>query len=141
MAINTKDINTIAQKFATNAGAAGNSYKQGIANPRRPWAATTAAAATSWSDGVQTAVQNNRFQKGVTAAGDAKWSQNSSTVGAQRYPSGAQNAQAAYNAGETPYLQVIQNLNLPPRYPRGDTRNNDRVAAVTAALHAKKVSG
>lgn len=141
MAINVKDISTIQAKFAANAGAAGNAYKAGVASPKRPWAATTAASATAWSDGVQTAIQNGRFTKGVNAAGDSTWQTAASTTGAQRYPSGAQAAAPAYGAGEAPYLQVISGLTLPPRYPRGDTRNNDRVSAVTAALHAKKVSG
>jgi hypothetical protein len=141
MPINVKDITTIQQKFATRAGAAGNDYKTGVMNPRRPWAASTALSKESWAQGVQNAVQNDRFTKGVAKAGDQKWQTKASTNGANRFPAGAQAAAGDYGANFAPYLQTIAALNLPPRFPRGDARNNDRVNAVTAALHAKKISG
>jgi hypothetical protein len=141
MAINVKDIGTIQTKFAQRASAAGNDYKNGVMNPRRPWAASASAASQSWADGVQQAVANGRFTKGVAKAGDAKWQANASTTGASRYPSGAQASAPNYGTNFAPYLQTIAGLNLPPRFPRGDPRNNDRVSAVTAALHAKKLSG
>lgn len=143
MAINVKDIGTITTKWQQRSGQAGQAYTQGVQNPKRDWATTTAAAAQTWQDGVNTAITNGRFTKGVNKAGTQKWQANASTTGATRYTQGTSTpqAQANYNAGEQTYLQVIAGLNLPPRYPAGDPRNNDRVSAVTTALHNKKVSG
>lgn len=139
--INIKPLDAIQKKFAQRAQAAGPAYAEGVANPRRPWAASAKASSDAWSQGVQTAIQNGRFTKGIDRAGDAKWSANAAGVGAQRYPTGAAAAAPAYGNGFSAYLTVLSNLSLPPRFPRGDPRNNDRVSAVTAALHAKKVSG
>lgn len=141
MPINIKSIDVIQAKFAARAGAAGNDYKNGVLNPRRDWATAASASTQAWQDGVQTAIANGRFTKGIAKAGTAKWQANASSTGAQRYPTGAQAAAPAFGTGFAPYLAVLSNVTLPPRFPRGDPRNNDRVSAVTAALHAKKVSG
>jgi hypothetical protein len=37
-------------------------------------------------------------------------------------------------------LDVIANTVLPPRGPKGDPRNLDRVKAITTALRAKKLA-
>lgn len=139
MPIQIKSGDTIAKKFAARAGAAGADYSAGVAAPRRPWAASTAAAAQTFAQGVQAAVTNGSFVKGVNAAGDAKWSRKASGVGAQRYPQGAQAAAPDYQAGVQPYLDVISNVQLPPRMPKGDPGNLARVTAVTSALRAKKL--
>jgi hypothetical protein len=139
--INIKPIDTIAAKFVKRASAAGGDYKDGVMNPRRPQMESAIAAADSWAAGVQQAVTDKRFAKGLQRAGNAKWQDRASNVGAQRYPQGVQAAQGSYTADFGPYLQVLSNLNLPARFPRGDPRNNDRVAAVTVALHQKKVAG
>lgn len=141
MPIQTKDIGTIASKWSTRAQAAGPDYTAGVKNTQKDWAGLTAAAADSWGAGVSQAVSDGRFAKGVTAAGTQKWQQSAASKGAQRYPQGVAGAQGNYNSGFAPYLQVIQNVSLPPRAPRGSPNNIQRVSAVDAALHAKKVSG
>lgn len=141
MAINIKAIDVIAAKFVKRASAAGGDYKDGVMNPRRPQVASAIAAQDAWAQGVQDAITNKRFAKGLTAAGDAKWQNNAAGVGSQRYPQGVQAAQPAFTNNFGPYLQTLSALNLPPRFPRGDPRNNDRVAAVTVALHNKKMTG
>ncbi len=141
MAINIKPIDVIAAKFVKRASAAGGDYKDGVMNPRRPQVESAIAAQDAWAAGVQAAVTDKRFAKGLTRAGNAKWQDRASNVGAQRYPQGVQAAQPAFTAHFAPYLAALAALNLPQRYPRGDPRNNDRVNAVTTALHAKKMQG
>jgi hypothetical protein len=136
-----KDAGTIAKKYATRGAAAGPDYATGVANPRNPWAASTAAASSAWGQGVQTAITNGAFVKGVNNAGDAKWSRKATTVGAQRYPTGVQAAMTDYQNGVAPYLAVLQALQLPPRGPKGDPSNINRVTAVNTALRTKKVQG
>lgn len=141
MPIATKDINTISSKWSTRAQAAGADYTAGVKSTSVDWAGATAAAAESWGQGVAQAVSDGRFAKGVTAAGTAKWQAAASSKGAQRYPQGVAGAQSNYQSGFAPYLSVIQNTTLPPRSPRGSPNNIQRVSAITAALHNKKISG
>jgi len=141
MPIVTKDINTIASKWSSRAQAAGPDYTAGVKTTQKDWAGLTAAASDSWGAGVQEAIGNGRFAKGVAAAGTAKWQAAASTKGAQRYPQGVSVAQPAFVNGFAPYLAVIQNVTLPPRSPRGSPNNIQRVGVITAALHAKKVGG
>lgn len=141
MAIAIKDISVIAAKWATRAQAAGPDYQAGVKSTQKDWAGLTAAAADSFSAGVQQAVADGRFAKGVIAAGSAKWQTAAAGKGAQRYPTGVQGAQPAYSAGFAPYAQVIANLTLPPKSPRGSPNNAQRVAVIMAALHAKRISG
>ena len=139
MSIVTKDISAIAAKWSQRAQAAGADYTAGVKSPRRDWAQNTAAASDSWGQGVQTAVADGRFSKGVTKAGTPKWQTNAVNKGSTRYPQGVAVAQPTYQAGFGPMLQVIQGVNLPPRSPRGSPANLQRVAAVNDALHRAKV--
>lgn len=134
-----KPLDQISAKFAARASAAGKAYTDGVNAPKRPWAATTAASTTNWAQGVQTAITNGAFQKGVNAAGDAKWQTNAAGKGAQRYPTAVQNAGPAYQAGFSKYASVLSGLTLPPRMPKGDPGNLNRSAAVANALRAAKV--
>jgi hypothetical protein len=139
--VNIKGADVIAKKYATRGGAAAQDYSAGVAAPRVPWAAATAAAVSTYASGVQQSIANGSFVKGVTAAGDAKWSRKATTVGAARYGPGVQAAQQDYASGVAPYLQVLSSLQLPPRGPKGDPGNVQRVNAIAQALRAKKLGG
>lgn len=134
-----KDPATVGKKYATNGGAAAGSYAAGVAAPRTPWAAATSNAANTYAQGVQAAIGAGSFAKGVAKAGDSKWSRKASGVGATRYGPGVQAAQTDYVTGITPYLQVLSNLTLPPRGPKGDPGNIARVQAIATALRAAKL--
>jgi hypothetical protein len=141
MAIQIKPADVIAAKYATRGAAAGQDYATGVAAPRTDWAQATEASANSWGQGVQLAVSNGAFSKGVARAGSAKWQRKASGVGAQRYGPGVTAAKQDYSSGVAPYLQVLANLTLPPRAPRGDPGNIARVAAIATALRQKKLQG
>jgi len=141
MAITTKDIGTIAAKWSTRAQAAGADYAAGVKGTTKDWAGLTVAAADNFAQGVTAAVADGRFAKGVSSAGTDKWRSAASGKGAQRFPTGVASGQPAFSTGFAPFLQVIQNVNLPPRSPRGSPNNIQRVSAITSALHQKKVSG
>lgn len=139
MAIAIKPLSTIVTKYVQRASAAGQAYVDGINNPKQDWAQTTAASANSWASGVQSAVTDGRFAKGVTAAGDSKWSSQSINVGAARYPGGVTAGQNRYSTGIQPFLTALSNLTLPPRGPKGDPSNLNRVSAVDTALRTLKL--
>jgi len=127
-----------ADKWVRRAGQAGPDYARGVQNPRTSWQDATTAAAESQAAGVQQAIAEGRFEKGVAAAGNAKWQRKATTVGAQRFGPGVAAAKGDYEAGFSPFAAVIQGVQLPPRGPKGDPRNYERVSAIGTALHEAK---
>jgi hypothetical protein len=138
MAIKMKDVATIAAKFASRAQQAAPEYAAGVKDPSADWATVTSAAADSYEQGVTQAIGRKAFQKGVAAAGTAKWQTKAATVGASRYGTGVAGAVEAYATGFAKSAQILANLNLPPRGPKGSPSNINRVQAVADALHKGK---
>lgn len=133
-----KDVGRSAQKWAENAGSASGSYADGIQNPKNDWAQATAGSQENYKVAVTKAANEGRFARGVQKAGTGKWQQGAMQKGTTRYSSGVAIAQPDYAAGVEPYLRVIENVVLPPRKPKGDPSNIQRVAAIATALnHAK----
>jgi len=129
-----------SQRWVDRASVATEDYKSGILNPRTDWANATKAAAGNYVQGIQQAITNKSFEKGVQRAGSQKQQQKAIGKGAMRYAPGVQDAQSDYAQAIAPYLQVIEQTTLPPRGPKGDPRNIDRVKAITVALRQKKLS-
>lgn len=136
---NIKSLDRIGEKWSRVTQAATQDYTAGIDNPRTDWAQAALKAEPNFIAGVQAAISRKSFGKGVTKAGTAKWQQNARDKGAPRFAQGVQVARPAYEEGFAPYRQVIANLNLPPRGPKGDASNINRVTAVTQALRAEKL--
>lgn len=133
-----KPISEIVDKWKRRAGAAGQDYAAGVSRPRRSWAQATNDAAEAQAAGVQQAISEGRFQKGVQAAGDAKWARKAQQVGAARFGSGVAAASQDYQQGFAPFASVIEGITLPPRGPKGDPRNYERTALIGQALHDAK---
>lgn len=140
MAIRIKSAAQIAEKYTQRATAAAGDYSSGIDAPRRDQAEAAAAAKDSWSAGVQAAITDDRFEKGVRAAGSEKWRRKAKAVGTQRFAPGVQAAKSDFTSGVQPFLETIAAVELPPRFPKGDPRNYQRVQAVGQALREKKLS-
>lgn len=136
--LKVKSLDAISAKWSQRASAAGAAYSDGVKSPKNDWAASTQAAAQNWGAGVQTAIQNKSFEKGVAAAGDQAWQNGALNKGAQRYAPGVQSAQPKFAAGFQKYAQVLTNLTLPPRMPKGDPGNYVRAQAVGTALRNAK---
>jgi hypothetical protein len=94
MAIKTAE--QVVDKFRRGVAGAGTDYANGVANPSRPWAQATVAGQARYEAGVQKAISNKSFAKGVQAAGDAKWSEAAQTKGAARFAQAADQAATAY---------------------------------------------
>ena len=129
-----------ASKWGTNASQAGGYYQQGVNNPRADWQTATIAAADNQASAVQKAIQEKRFQKGVAKAGSAKWQAGAINKGVSRYTTGVQTAQGDFETAIQPFLQTIESTTLPPRYPKGDPRNIERVRVLADAMRKKKMS-
>ena len=138
MAIQMKDVGTIASKYASRASAAAPEYKIGVDSTSADWAGLTAAAGPNYEAGVTEAIGRKAFQKGVTAAGTGKWKDKASNIGAMRYGQGVMGAADAYAKGFAKSAQILASLSLPPRAPKGSPANIQRVSAVADALHRGK---
>lgn len=134
-----KDAATSAAKWSQNAQNAVGSYKAGVQAPKNPWQASTVAAAQTYATAVTQAVSDGRFSKGVQNAGDGKWQTNSVNKGGVRYGPGVQASQNAYQTNIAPVLSTLSSITLPPRGPKGDPNNVQRVTAIATALRAQKL--
>ena len=137
--MNIKATSDISEKWARVTPQRSVDYKKGVENPTKDWKAATAEAEESYKTGVSEAANAGRFGKGVNKAGTEKWKAKAVTKGVDRWGPGVQIAKPDYEAGFAPYASTIAALTLPPRYPKGDPRNLDRVSAIAVALRAKKV--
>lgn len=127
-------LSAITTKWNRRSATAGPEYEEGIRNPRTPWAASSIAAKASWTAGVTAATQRDAYGKGVTAAGDQRWSQKSVEKGPARFSQGVAVSETDYSAGFAPYRDLIERTDLPPRGPRGSEQNYARVGPIGKAL-------
>lgn len=135
-----RSVDQIASKWAEVTPMRSADYAAGIANPRRSWMAATKAAEGAYQDGVTKAIARKSFGKGVSKAGDEKWSRKAMSRGVANWGPGVADAKGDYAAGFAPYQAAISSAVLPPRYAKRDPRNLARVKAVVDALVAKKES-
>lgn len=138
---NIKSATEIAQKWGRVTPQRREDYEKGVQNPKKDWEQSTTAAASNYAQGVQNAISNGLFEKGVRSAGSQKWKENAVKLGSRRWPEGVSAAQDAYAKGFAPYAQVIASTTLPERFPRRDPRNMDRAAAMAQALARAKEQG
>lgn len=134
-----KDLTKISEKWARQAAGATQEYEEGVRNPRKDWAAETQKANDSYKAGIQKSLADERFKKGVARAGTSKWQKGAIDKGVSRWAEGVAVSTKAYEEGFGPYASVIGRLQLPPRGPKGDPKNIQRVAVIAKALHDEKV--
>jgi len=134
-----KPLIKIVQTWGARVAVAGPAYTDGIKAPAVDWAQATIAAKDNYNQGVQAAISNDSFSKGVAAAGTAKWQTRAIAVGASRWISGVQASAGNYHAGMNPYIQILTDLTLPPRGPAGSPSNIERVRVIAEALHNAKI--
>lgn len=135
---NVKSPDRIAAKWARVTPQRTEDYTLGVQQPRAPWAASSQAAGERYKVAVTEAANAGRYGKGVAAAGDATWSQKTLAKGPARFAEGVALSGPDYQAGVQPYIDTIAATPLPPRYPKGDPRNLDRVKAIAVALRKRK---
>ncbi len=133
-----KALDKIARKWTEVTPQRANEYAEGRRNTRRSWQHAPEDAADSYAEGVQEAISNGSFARGVGEAGDGKWRDGALNKGVRRWPEGVRLGGDAYRTGFAPFHSVIQGVTLPPRGPKGDPRNYDRVRAIGEALHEEK---
>jgi len=134
-----KSLSMISEKWARQSAGAGQSYTEGVQNPRRDWATATQEANENYKKSMQASIAQDRFKKGVAKAGTGKWQKGAMEKGPGRWIEGISKSTSAYEKGFDPYRQVIERIQLPKRGPKGDPNNIQRVAVMAKALHDEKV--
>lgn len=140
MALKVKSIDASASKWSDNAGRASAEMATNAVAAASEWQSKTVAAADNYHMAVTSANIKNRFSRGVTAAGAAKYSRKVEAVAASRYSEGVGVAQPDYKSGAEPYFSTLAALSLSARKPRGDPGNIRRVEEVTKALNSKRIA-
>lgn len=135
----TKSIKDVSEKWGRVTPQRTEDYAKGVASPLRDWGTNTKAAEANYGAGVQAAIAEKRFGKGVDKAGTLKWKKGAVEKGTVRFGPGVQAAQPDYEKGMGPVLDTIGKVTLPPRFPSGDPRNMARVASIATALHNLKI--
>ena len=133
-----RTIEEISEKWATVTPQRVADYESGVRSPRKDWKSMAVEANAAWKAGIGAAVQADRFLKGVTRAGTPKWQEKTLEKGLARWGPGVAMARDDYAAGFGPYRDAISRTALPPRYPRRDPRNLDRVKVLADALGKTK---
>jgi len=133
---NIKPIEESSDKWVRRASVASTDYLNGIQSPKKSWAQASMEAEQNYKTGVTAAANAGRYGKGVKSAGDSKWKENATAKGPGRFAEGVSLAKDDWQKGFAPYQNAIAALNLPPRGPKGDPKNIQRVSAVDNALRA-----
>jgi hypothetical protein len=113
-------------------------YKLGVQSPRRDWEKSAGAAKETHKAAMIAAAASDSYAKGVTKAGTGKWQARALQKGPGRFAEGVMVGGDDYEKGFAPYRDEIEKTVLPPRYPKRDPRNIQRVSAIATALAKKK---
>jgi len=135
-----KSITRIREKWTRVTPMRADDYKIGIQSPRRDWEKAAVAAGETYKAGVTSAAALGAYPKGVIKAGSPKWQGRALQKGPGRFSEGVMIGGDDYEKGFSPFRDEIEKTVLPPRFPRRDPRNINRVATIAAAL-GKKAAG
>jgi len=135
-----RPIDTITEKFITVTPGRATQYKQGVENPLRDREQNAIAEEETYKRGVTEAANKGMYGKGVKKAGTRKWQKGASQKGPTRFSEGVMLSKDAYKAGFAPYAEEIAKIELPPRGPKGDPNNIQRVAVIARALRERKLA-
>ena len=140
MAVKVKPADQSREKWRDNAARAAESFATEAAAGAEAWARNTAAASDTYHQAITAPGIKERFKRGVSRAGAAKFARKIADVGKDRYAPGVAAADQDYQQGVEPYLQTIAGLTLSSRKPRGDPSNYKRVEEIGKALNAKRLA-
>lgn len=137
-----KDLTSSAQKWSRNAGAASTEFAANAQGAADKWGTATRASGANFRQAISAGNIQAKFEKGVAKAVQlGRFAKKLAAVGAGRYSEGVGSAQQDWSTGFEPYQSTLQTITLPPRAPRGDARNYERVKAIGQALNAKRIAG
>jgi len=104
------------------------------------WEANATAAAPVYKAAVTAPDIDRRFAGGIKRVKASKFERKVRAVGVARFGPGITAAREDYSSGVSPYLSELAALDIPPRKPRGDPGNLERVRAIFDSLHKKRLA-
>ena len=134
----TKSAQKIAEKWARVTPARSVDFEEGVRNPRKDWEKNTLDAEERYEKGITAAIGRKAFGKGVKSTGTAGQQQATIEKGLVRWPEGVRLAEPKMAAGMEKVVKTLESTTLPPKYPKGDPRNLERVRVTNVALHKMK---
>lgn len=138
--IKVKPVDASAGKWTENAGRAAEEFATNAEAAAELWAGNTAKAADTFHQAITAPNMKERFRRGVTRAGAAKFARKIRDVGRDRFGPGVAAATDDYKIGVEPYFSTLAALTLSARKPRGDPANYNRVQEIGKALNAKRLA-
>lgn len=138
MAIRIPDAASIAEKWARVTPGRQQDYTQGVQQAGQAWQEGVNASADNYALGVQAAIGEGSYHRGVQGKGQ-KFATKSSQIGAGRWAQGVPAARADMEQGVQRTVAALRGLTLPPRGPKGAPQNMQRAAAVVEALRAARM--
>ncbi len=134
MALNVVPLETAAAKLARNAAAAAQDYVEAAIAAAGLWKTATAASADNYAAGVQLAISEQRFQKGVARTSPDDYALGVSEKGSVRFGPGVATGAPKWARNFAPFDSALRSANLSPRRPRRDPGNLKRSAEVVALM-------
>ncbi|MGH7753107.1 MAG: hypothetical protein ACREN5_09845 [Gemmatimonadales bacterium] len=131
-----KPLDRIARKWIDRASVAGPEYEAGVSAPKVPWDTAAAAANAIYVAEVTRAAQAGNFERGVRAAGNAKWQNRARSLGPGRFGEGVRVAEPEYRARFGSIRQAIEAASLPGKGPKGSPAQVARFTAMRDVLIA-----
>lgn len=129
-----------AERWATGAGSAAGRYIEGASETTKDQAAAAIAAKPLYQAGVQEAIAQGRYERGLQKSGKQGWLQGVQEKGAANFGVGVSSpsAQSRYASESARYDGARNAAASAPRGPKGSPQNLQRVAAVVNAMRAVK---
>lgn len=134
----SKSAAVIARRFVTITSGRAKDYEEGVKAPRRDWLKETKDAEGRYEEGIKDAIKRKAFGKGVDKCGTARQQQKTIEKGVPVFADRVLLAEDDMRIAMEPVVAVLERTSLPPKYPRGDPRNIERVKTVDDALHKLK---
>lgn len=133
-----KSISRIKEKWTRVTPMRADDYKIGIQSPRRDWEKSAVAAKDTHKTAMAAAGAADSYAKGISKAGSGKWQSRALQKGPGRFAEGVMVGGDDYEKGFAPFRDEIEKTVLPPRFPKRDPRNIQRVSTLNLALGKKK---
>lgn len=135
-----KTASASGSKWQQNAGAAGQSYLNGVQQTTKSQSGNAIAAKGNYAAGVQAAISAGSYEKGLAQSGDAGWKAGVQQKGSQNYGTGvsAQTSLSKYTTNSAKYDTARGAAASVARGPKGSPGNLARVSAVVTAERAVK---
>jgi len=138
--VKTVGIERTTDKWIRRARVAGPDYEAGIKAPKRSWQKAATEAKDVFRAAITAPEVPDLFVRGITRAGDARWSEMAIKKGVDRFAPGVELSQPYYRAQMQDILAQIEAVVLKPRGPRGAAVNYQRVKDIGDRLHAWRLA-